>query len=257
LLLRIQKRVLRLLAGPHQTAIARVRRDPQGVGPVSPARGAQIATRVGIMVVDRRRGFASMLGALLEDEIDLACVGVAATVAEALDLIEVQHTDLLVLGAHPEEAVAAARALKKQQPDIGVIVVTANGEPAAVERFARAGVAGVITDTRAPADILAAIKRVARGRDGSSVPAVDGGDDHTEPQSVLTEDSRTKLTKRELDVLNLMGDAVPPKQIAAQLRISVHTCRDHIRSIQGKLGCHSALQVVLEAQHRGLLPKPE
>jgi DNA-binding CsgD family transcriptional regulator len=57
-------------------------------------------------------------------------------------------------------------------------------------------------------------------------------------------------------VLKLMGDAVPPKQIATRLRMSVHTCRDHIRQIQRKLGCHSTLEAVLEAQHRGLLPKP-
>ena len=229
---------------------------PEG-GFVSSARDVPIATRVGIMVVDRRRGFASMLGALLDDATDLACVGVASTVAEALDRIEVQHADLLVLGAHPEEAVAGARALKKQQPDIGVILVTADGEPAAVEQLARAGASGVLTDTSSPADILAAIQRVAHRRDRGSVPPVEGGDDQTEMQSVRPEDSRRKLTKRELDVLRLMGDAVPPKQIAARLRISVHTCRDHIRSIQGKLGCHSALQVVLEAQHRGLIPKPE
>ncbi|MGH8984186.1 MAG: response regulator transcription factor [Acidimicrobiia bacterium] len=211
------------------------------------------------MVVDRRRGLASTLGALLEDATDLACVGVASTVAEALDLIEVQPTDLLVLGAHPEEAVAGARALKKQQPDIGVILVTATRDQAASDQLARAGALGVLTDTSSPADILAAIQRVAHSRDrgSGSVPPVDSGDNEAGMQPALREDGRKKLTRRELDVLSLMGDAVPPKQIAARLRISVHTCRDHIRSIQGKLGCHSALQAVLEAQNRGLLAKPD
>lgn len=196
-----------------------------------------------------------MLGALLDQSADLACVGVTSTVAEALDLIEVRPTDLLVLGAHPKEAVAGARALKKLQPDIGVILVTARGRQTALDQLERAGASGVLTDTSSPADILTAIQRIARsrGHGARNVPAVDGrageGGRHVGVHAAA------KLTKRELEVLSLMGDAVPPKQIAAQLRISVHTCRDYIRSIQRKLECHSALHAVLEAQHRGLLPK--
>jgi DNA-binding NarL/FixJ family response regulator len=216
-----------------------------------------MATEMRIMVVDRRRGFANMLGGLLNDA-GLACVGVASTVAEALDLIEMHRTDLLVFGAHPQEAVAGTRALKKQQPDIEVILVTAASEKVVSQLLARAGATGVLADTSSPDDILAVIQRVAAHRDrgGELMPPIDSGANEAAAPSALQQDGRKQLTRRELDVLRLMGDAVPPKQIAARLRISVHTCRDHIRSIQGKLGCHSALEAVLEAQQRGLLPKP-
>lgn len=219
----------------------------------------QVATQARIMVVDRRRGFATMLCGLLNNAMGLACVGVASTVAEAFDLIEVQHTDLLVLGTHPQEAVAGARALKKQQPDIGVILVTATREQTFSEQLARAGAAGVLTDTSSPDDILAVIHSVAERRDRGSGPAPTDASQGSEvcASSVLSDDGQKQLTRRELDVLKLMGDAVPPKQIATRLRMSVHTCRDHIRRIQRKLGCHSALEAVLEAQHRGFLPKPE
>ena len=66
--------------------------------------------------------------------------------------------------------------------------------------------------------------------------------------------SASGLTKRERSVLELLGQALPPKQVAQELGISVHTCRGYVKTILDKLDIHSILEAVLEGQRRGLLP---
>ena len=66
-------------------------------------------------------------------------------------------------------------------------------------------------------------------------------------------DSPVVLTNRELTVLSLLGDGVPPKQIAYRLGISVHTTRGYVKSLLRKLDSHSVLEAVVTAQRRGLL----
>jgi DNA-binding CsgD family transcriptional regulator len=54
-------------------------------------------------------------------------------------------------------------------------------------------------------------------------------------------------------VLSLLGEGVPPKQIAYRLGISVHTTRGYVKSLLRKLDSHSVLEAVVTAQRRGLL----
>jgi PAS domain S-box-containing protein len=61
------------------------------------------------------------------------------------------------------------------------------------------------------------------------------------------------LTPRQLQVLELLADGRPAKQIADRLRISVATVRNHIRAILLELGAGSQLEAVAEARKRGFL----
>jgi DNA-binding NarL/FixJ family response regulator len=63
------------------------------------------------------------------------------------------------------------------------------------------------------------------------------------------------LTAREHEVLRLMGVGLDVRAIAGRLGISVHTCRDHTRSVLAKLNAHSRLEAVAVATRRGLLSR--
>ncbi|MFQ5875714.1 MAG: helix-turn-helix transcriptional regulator, partial [Dehalococcoidia bacterium] len=62
-----------------------------------------------------------------------------------------------------------------------------------------------------------------------------------------------RLTKREREVLTYLSEGASPKVIAEKMVISVRTVRNHIQSILGKLGVHSALEAVAYASRNGLL----
>ena len=60
------------------------------------------------------------------------------------------------------------------------------------------------------------------------------------------------LTRRELDVLYLLGHGSPVKEAAWTLGISPKTCTRHVSNIMFKLNVHSRYELVVEAAKRGL-----
>jgi NarL family two-component system response regulator LiaR len=61
------------------------------------------------------------------------------------------------------------------------------------------------------------------------------------------------LTERELEVLNLLAQGMPNKEIAAQLVISERTAKFHVSSIMGKLGATNRTEAVSLAAQKGLI----
>jgi DNA-binding NarL/FixJ family response regulator len=61
------------------------------------------------------------------------------------------------------------------------------------------------------------------------------------------------LTSRELEVLRLVAEGLPNKQIALRLNISEHTIKFHINAIMGKLGVQSRTEAVVRATRQGLI----
>jgi DNA-binding NarL/FixJ family response regulator len=61
------------------------------------------------------------------------------------------------------------------------------------------------------------------------------------------------LTERELEVLNLLAQGMPNKEIASQLVISERTAKFHVSSIMGKLGATNRTEAVSLAAQKGLI----
>ncbi len=62
-----------------------------------------------------------------------------------------------------------------------------------------------------------------------------------------------ELTPREVEVLQLLVEGLPNKQIAQRLSISEHTVKFHVDAILGKLGAHSRTEAVTRAARLGLI----
>jgi two-component system response regulator DesR len=66
-------------------------------------------------------------------------------------------------------------------------------------------------------------------------------------------DGREPLTARETEVLSLVAQGLPSRQIAARLGISYATVRSHIRSVGAKLGAHSKDEAIRKARQLALI----
>jgi DNA-binding CsgD family transcriptional regulator len=73
------------------------------------------------------------------------------------------------------------------------------------------------------------------------------------PPEADPEASALRLTCRESEVMQRLANGEPAKRIAQQLGISVHTCRDYIKSLHNKLGVRSQVELVIKAQRVGLI----
>jgi DNA-binding NarL/FixJ family response regulator len=204
-----------------------------------------------VMVVDDhpivRQGLVSVLG----DEDDLDVVGAASSAREALGLVPRLAPDVILLDLEmPElDGVEAIPLLMAARPGLGVLVFTAYDTDDRVLGAVRAGARGYLLKG-------ASAEEIARG-----IRTVHAGGSYLEPRvasKLMAEVISPRhvaggLSNREQQVLRLVADGLPTKQIAHSLSITERTVKFHVNSIFHKLGADNRAQAVALAAQRGLL----
>ena len=172
----------------------------------------------------------------------------AAPDTDLVAMAEAYDPDVIMwdLGA---DAVGAVAALSTIQDLDAPVVVLGNDEATAAAAVA-AGIRGVLLrDTDGPA-LLTALQAVAHELvviDPSFTPDV------VPARSGDRDAHADDLTPREREVLQLLAEGLPNKQIAQRLRISEHTVKFHVNTIFSKLGAHSRTEAVTRAARFGLI----
>jgi DNA-binding NarL/FixJ family response regulator len=204
-----------------------------------------------VLVVDDHPIVRQGLVGVLSDEADLEVVGEAGSGREAVALVPRLRPDVVLLDLEmPElDGVAAIPQLKAASPSVEVLVFTAYDTDDRVLGAIRSGARGYLLKGASSDEIARGIRSVAAG--GS----------YLEPRvasKLVAEVSAPRrsavgLSARELEVLRLVADGLPTKQIAASLSISERTVKFHVNSIFHKLGADNRAQAVALAAQRGLL----
>ncbi|WP_035793476.1 response regulator transcription factor [Kitasatospora mediocidica] len=207
-----------------------------------------------VMVVDDHPAIRLGVRAMLEDCADLDVVAEAADDTEALRLMgerpgpgrpAVVLLDL-DLGAGVFQGVVLLRALLALPDPPAVLVLSAYGSDQDVLSAIDAGAAGYLGKEAAAQELVAAVRTVA------------GGGSVLSPSAVGRLMRRMRggspsLSKREIEVLQLLADGLSNRQISAQLFISEATAKSHLTNIYGKLGVESRGAAVAAALRAGLL----
>lgn len=190
---------------------------------------------VRVLLVDDHRSFTDLLAIGLGAEPDLEVAGVAHTADDARAVLAGTRFGVAVLDVRlpggglellPDVHAAGARAL----------VLTAHPRPEPARRARAAGAAGFLGKDTPLAGIVAAVRTVAAG-----------GRVHATPGEL------PHLTRRERDVLDRLARGRDVTRISADLGLSVHTVRDHVRALLGKLGARTQLEAVVHAERVGLV----
>jgi DNA-binding NarL/FixJ family response regulator len=215
------------------------------------------AAGVRLLVVDDHPVVRQGLRTFLETRADFEVVGEAGdgetAVAEAARLQpDVILMDLVMPGVDGLEAINRIRAA---DPEARILVLTSFASADQVLPALRAGAAGYLLKDAAPAEVEAAIRAVHRG-EGLLDPAVTA--------TVLAEVSRptaeanetdagfASLTRREREVLGLLGRGMTNAAIARELFVAEKTVKTHVSSILAKLRVADRTQAALYAARLGL-----
>ncbi len=204
-----------------------------------------------VLVVDDhpivRQGLVSVLG----DEDDLEVVGEAGSGREAIARVRRLQPDIVLLDLEMADVdgVAAIPQLLALRPGLGILVFTAYDTDERVLGAVRAGARGYLLKG-------ATAEEIARG-----IRTLHAGGSYLEPRvtsRLLAEVSSPRrgtleLTAREREVLRLVADGLPTKQISVSLSIAERTVKFHVNSIFRKLGADNRAQAVALAAQRGLL----
>ena len=189
-----------------------------------------------------RRGFRR----ILEDDPEIRVVAEAADGDEAVRLaLEVQPDVVVMDAAMPGTGgLEATRTLLERAPATAVLMLSMHSEQTVVQQALAAGVRGYVLKNALDLDLASAVRRVAAGERVLD-PAL--------AREAPLAGQRTRLTARELEVLQLICEGLSSRQIAAKLQVSANTVGVHRANIMNALGIHKTAELVVYALQNGLV----
>jgi len=210
-----------------------------------------------VLISDDHTILRSGLKMLLNAESDIEVVGEATTGEEAIVLSEQLHPDLVLMDVSMPGmgGIDATAEIKKQHPEIRVLMLTMHENEAYLFRTIKAGGSGYVLKKAADTELIDAIHQVMQG--GAFLrPSVTKAlvKDYLERvETGETRDSYGTLTEREREILKLIAEGHTNPEIAKLLVISVRTVETHRAHIMDKLGIHQRSELVKYALRKGLL----
>jgi two-component system, NarL family, nitrate/nitrite response regulator NarL len=194
-----------------------------------------------------REGLAGMLRAEAADEIDV--VATANGADDAVRALRELAPDIVLLDMAPDNA-WLVRALTAAVPGTRVVALAVPENEAEVLACAEAGVAGFVTRDASVEDVVAAVEGAARGEVLASPRMVATLFERIatlalerSPQSI-----ESRLTARELEILDLVDQGLSNKEIARRLTIELSTVKNHVHNIFEKLNVSRRSEA--SARHR-------
>jgi DNA-binding NarL/FixJ family response regulator len=206
-----------------------------------------MSDKISVLLVDDhglvRRGFRRML----EDESDIRVVAEASNGEDAVRLARELRPHVIVMDcALPGmSGLAAVRLILQDFPEAAILMLSMHAENTLVRQAMDVGARGYVLKNADDLGLGAAIRRIAAGEivlapELSRSPGLKGERD-------------SRLTVRELEILQLIVDGKSNKTIADDLNLSVNTVAVHRANIMDALGIHKTAELVVYAIRNGLV----
>jgi len=154
---------------------------------------------------------------------------------------------LLDLGLRNQNSLHVVEIVKKDFPEAKIIVMDLAPVQADILQYVKAGANGFILKDASLHDFLLTIRSVAEGSTVLPPTLVDSLFSQIVENAVRNDKSKIKeavmMTKREKEVIALLGDGLSNKAIGQKIRISTYTVKSHIHNIMEKLALHTRLEI--------------
>jgi two-component system response regulator NreC len=214
-----------------------------------------MSDRIRVLIADDHIIVRSGLRLLLEAEPDIDVVGEASEGREALNLIEKQLPDVVLMDiAMPGmDGLEATRQIKARWPQVQVLALTMHRSDEYFFEMLKAGASGYILKGAETSDLIQAVRVVGRG-EVFLYP--------TMAQKLVRdyvnymqwgEGAGSALSPREKDILRLLSEGCSTKEIADKLVISPSTVHSHRSNLMTKLGLSNRRELIQYARQRGLI----
>lgn len=210
-----------------------------------------------IVIAEDHKVLQQGLCSLLNGSDDLEVVGEAGDGMEAANTILQKEPDLLLLDLNMPgmDGFSVIDEVRRQCPRTKILALTMHREEDFIFRAFQAGIDGYCLKSAGWEELLQAIRSVLSGKHYVS-PEISGTvlEGYLDERKTIRKKSPWEtLTRREREVLKLVGEGYHNKDIAGCLGISIKTVEKHRANIMDKLDIHSASALTAYAIEKGLL----
>ena len=181
----------------------------------------------------------------LEQEQDIEVVGEVYSGEDVLPLIRDTKPDVMLLDLRlPKvDGLACLDLIRKNHPNVKVVIFSASTTAEEIEAALRAGASAYILKTVNPLDLAAVIRQSAEETVYRAPPRPD----------VVKDEDRSDLTDRERVILAAVMRGLPNKAISKELWVAEQTVKFHLSNIYRKLGVANRTAAVRFAQEHSLI----
>ncbi len=215
-----------------------------------------------ILLADDTALFRSAIAELVEGQDGLTVVGEAENGLEAVEKARALKPDVVVMDVEMPvmDGVEATRLIREQMPGVKVVMLTVSESDDHLFDAIRFGAQGYLLKNLRPAEFYDLVRAVMRNepplspaiagrllgqiRDGATLPIVPAAPPETSETPVLT--------RRELEVLQLVADGLSNKEIATSLFITEGTVKNHVHNALEKLQLENRTQAAAYIVRQGL-----
>ncbi len=211
---------------------------------------------INVMLVDDHAVLRDGLSNIFEMEDDIHVVGEAVSGNEALESIEEMNPDVVLLDINlpDKNGVELTAILKRDYPDIKVLILTMHSMDEYFMAAIREGADGYLLKDAPSVQVVEAIRTVAKGEsviDPSLTKKLLGFYNQKNDST-----DKNDLTEREKEVLLCLVEGLSNKEIGERLFISDKTVKIHVSKIFKKINVKSRSQAVIYAVQNQLVPLP-
>ena len=209
-----------------------------------------------VLIVDDHRMFREGIRNRLARYSRFKIIGEAASADEAIKLMQQSAPSIVILDIRMQgpSGIDLARRLRREWPDVKILVLSGYDFDQYVRALARIGIHGYLLKDGAQETLVQALDEIARGgvvlppRIASKIMRSYASDSANEGRN-----PRWELTVREIEVLECLHEGLRNADIASRLDISPRTVETHVSSIISKLGARNRTEAVRRAVQVSLI----
>jgi DNA-binding NarL/FixJ family response regulator len=208
---------------------------------------AEKAKKTRILIVDDHPMTRAGLVHLINHQPEMVVDGEAEDAAQALDLLASKRPDLMLIDITlpGKSGLELVKDVKAMHPDLPMLVLSMHDESLYADRVLRAGARGYITKHEGGDKLMGAIRHVLSGRiyvsesmSAHILEIFSGG------QTGIDRSSIQKLSDREFEVFEALGEGLSSREIAKKLHLSAKTVDAHRANIKTKLNINTTAELI-------------
>jgi len=216
---------------------------------------------ISLVLIDDNRLLREGLAGLIRKQPDFRILAASGDIEGALRKVREAKPRVVLLDFSLEshDSLRVTTTVRQEVPEARVIVMGLLPIQEDIAAFVRAGASGFIMKDASFDDFLRTIRAVADGAD--VLPPELTGSLFGQIARQIVSRGRTpvlegvRLTERERQVIDLLGEGLSNKEIAARLHVAIHTVKSHVHNVLEKLALHTRLEVAAFS-HSGGSRKP-